>query len=239
MSIVGLIGDTHFPAEHPGYFAFVSDTFEKKRVNRYVHMGDVTDMHNASFHDKHPGMPGPADEYQLAALTVDRWRKRFPRMDVCIGNHDERSVRLASKYGLAEEFLLPYERVWRTPKWKWAREHIIDGVLYTHGTGVSGAEHPAYNFLKKGLGMSVAIAHFHTRCGVKWLVGPNSRWFAMDVGCGVDRLHPAMQYDKYNPLKPILACAVVSDGKPEQFVMPCGPKEKYHRSRFTKKGRRR
>lgn len=237
MARVGIIGDTHFPAVHPGYLSFCRDTFEAWDVNQYVHIGDVNDLHNPSFHDLHPGMPGAKDECKQSLECIRQWQRVFPVLKVCLGNHDERSVRVNSKYGVdPDTFLKPYAEAWKTPEWTWMDQHVIDSVLYVHGHGKSsGAEYPAFNYLKKGIGMSVVLGHFHTKASVKWLAGPKTRWFAMDVGCGIDRDHPAMHYDRLNPMKQILSCAVVLDGKPYHEIMECGPGEKYHRARFAKK----
>lgn len=235
MAKVGIIGDTHFGAVHPGYLAFCTDTFDAWACDTFVHVGDVVDLHNPSEYGRYVGQEGALDEYRVAYGFVQRWARRFPTMRVCVGNHDERALRLATKHGIAEEFLRPFADLWGTPHWDWKMEHEIDDVLYMHGTG-HGGQYPAFNLLKKGVGMSVVMGHAHSVAGVRWLVGPRSRWFAMDVGCGVDRQHPAMRYGRDLPLKPILACGVVLDGVPYHEIMPCGPGERYHRSRFD--GRR-
>lgn len=235
--LTGLIGDTQFPAVHPGYLDFCLDVFDAwGGADEVVHMGDLVDLHNQSFHDMHPEMPGPVQEWEQAVKLTTLWHDHFKNVIVLRGNHDERALRVGAKMGVPEIFFRPMADLWNTPTWQYVHEHVSQGVLFVHGHGGGGGEHPAYNYLKKINDYSVSMGHFHTRAGIKWLVGPLSRRFGMDVGCGVDRLHPAMQYDKHNPLKPVLACAVVKDGHPYHELMPCGPGEKYHRSRF--KGRR-
>ncbi len=230
---VGIVSDTHFPAVHPGYFDFVQDIFEAWGVNKIVHIGDVCDLHNPSFHDNAPHMSGATQECVEAQEHVDKWRRVFPKMYVMIGNHDRRSIRVASKYGVdPDKFLKSYSEVWNTPQWTWAKQLILDGTLFCHGDRKGAGENPAYNFLKKGVGMSVAIGHWHSRAGIKWMAGPKSRWFAMDVGSGVDGKHPAMEYSADNALRDIISCAVVIDEMPYLEICPCGPKERYHRSKF-------
>jgi predicted phosphodiesterase len=246
---VGVIPDTHFPAEHPAALAFLCDTFDAWGVERLVHIGDVVDLHAASFHDKNPMMPGPLDEYKQAHETVARWSKVFrdngwvssknPLM-VCLGNHCERSYRVAAAGGVIESFMRPHHDVWGTTDWVWALEHELDGVLYTHGhKGCGGGKNPALLTLEKGLDMPVVLGHFHTRGGIAPLAGRKTLRWGMNVGCLVDRLHPAMAYASGGSQKQIMSCGVVIDGHPYYEMMPCGPGEKYHRSKFKKKGGRR
>lgn len=239
MARIGVIGDTQAPAQHPGYMQFCLDTFDEwGGVDEYVHMGDLVDMHYQSFHDKHPEMPGPLGEYQQALKIVADWYAVIPKMHVLRGNHDERALRGGAQAGIPEVFFKGMAKVWEVPNWKFVESYVRDGVLYIHGHGCGGGEHPAYNYLKKTNDYSVALGHHHIRAGIKWLVGLLTRRFGMDVGCGVDRLSPAMLYDRRNPLKPVLACAVVIDGHPYQELMPCGPNERYHRSKFTRRSRK-
>jgi hypothetical protein len=54
----------------------------------------------------------------------------------------------------------------------------------------------------------------------------------MDVGCLVDRLHPAMQYAEGGAEKQMMSLGVIIDGHPYYEMMPCGHGEPYNRSKF-------
>lgn len=242
MTRIGVIPDTHFPAVHPGAFAFLADVFDAWDVERVVHIGDVSDLHNPSFHDNHPEMPGPREEFEQAYEWVRRldamlheggWVSAKKPLLVCEGNHDDRPQRVAAKYGVTDRFLSPHSQVWGTPHWRWAREHEVDDTLFMHGhKGCGGGEHPAYTTLKKGMDLNLVIGHYHTRSGVNPLPGRRRRLWGMDVSCVVDRLHPAMKYSEGGALKQMLGCGVVIDGHPYYEMMPCGPGEPYHRNNF-------
>jgi predicted phosphodiesterase len=231
---------------HPGGIPFLLDTFDAWGVTQVVHIGDVSDLHGPSFHDKHPDMPGPRDEVHQARECIQYFdsllhkaglvSKKNPLL-VCEGNHDDRPKRVAAKYGVTSDFLVPHNAVWNTPNWRWALEHVIDDVLYMHGhKKCGGGEHPAHLTLKKGLDLSLVLGHYHTRGGVNPLPGRRSCRWGMDVGCLIDRLHPAMQYSESGSMKQMMSCGVVIDGHPYYEMMPCGPGQKYHRSKFKKKG---
>ena len=234
MARVLVIGDVHEPVSHPAYKQFCRDIYRKWRCNTTVFIGDIVDWHAISFHAAHPECPGPSDEYELAKVCVAAWYKRFPNARVCIGNHDERVVRLAASVGIPAKLLRDYRDAWNTPKWVWDHDFIIDDVYYFHGTG-NGGVHPAFNAMKKQL-MSTVMGHCHSTAGVKFLVNPQRRIFGMDTGTGIDVRAFQFAYGKHCVKKPILSCGVILDGnKPYLEIMPIGDNEKYNRERFEKK----
>lgn len=229
---VGIIGDPHEPCTRPGYLEFCSDTFEYYRVDQVIHIGDAVDWHGISFHARQPEGPGVAAEYTLAYNKMQKWHTRFPNLKWCIGNHDERPARLAASVNIPEFMIKSYEEIWGVPGWEMGFHFVIDDVMYKHGTACSGV-HPAWNQMNKSK-MSVVMGHCHSRAGAKWSMNPNRRFFAMDVGCGINEKEYAFAYGKDMVERPILACGVVVDGQPISVAMKCGPGEKYHDSRFVK-----
>jgi len=229
--IIGVIGDTHEPVCRLGYRDFCTDTFMKFGVDLVIHIGDLIDWHGISFHAKQPMCPGVVDEYEMAFARVQKWRERFPVLQWCIGNHDERPTRLARSVGIAEFALQPYNHLWGVPEWEMGFKFIHDGVIFRHGTGLGGV-HPAWNLMNKSK-MSVVMGHCHSRAGMKWSMNPHKRFFCMDVGCGINEREYAFAYGKDLPERPVLACGIIDDGQPYSIAMKCGPGEKYHDSRFV------
>jgi metallophosphoesterase superfamily enzyme len=221
---------------------FVLDTFEEWKITKVISIGDLADLHNPSFHDNHPEMPGAKNEFEMASQDVARWFTALDDagfvpegedIDICEGNHDDRPKRVAAKFGVTKKFLKPLSEVW-PGRWNWELEHEIDGVLYMHGhRKCGGGMHPAHLTLKKGLDMSLVLGHFHTIGGVNPLPGRKALRWGMDVGCLVDRLHPAMAYAR-GAAKQMMSCGVVIDGHPYYEMMPCGPGELYNRRNFRR-----
>ena len=230
MSRVLSIGDLHEPVAHPGYLRFNQDLYDEYECDTVVFMGDVADFQAISFHAANPMCPGPDDEFQLTKMAIQKWCRAFPKAKVCIGNHDERVIRLAESVNIPSKFLRDYKEIWKTPKWKWDYEHIIDGVYYFHGTACGGV-HPAWNAASKML-MPVVMGHLHSRAGVKWRANPLRRIFSVDVGCGIDVDAYQFAYGKHYKERPILASAVILDGIPYHEIMPIARGETYHRSNF-------
>jgi len=213
-----VIGDIHEPCSRKGYLEFCQDIYEQWDCNRVVFIGDVVDWHGISFHARHPEAPGVLDEYQLAFESIHRWYDAFPKAQICKGNHDERIIRLAETVDIPAKFLRNYEEIWETPGWDWVFETTIDNVYYFHGTGFGGL-YPSFN-VARSMGCSTVMGHVHSVAGIKWMVGPLSRWFGMDVGCGIDDKKFAFAYGKHMKKKSVISCGVVIDGMPYLELMP-------------------
>ena len=226
-----VIGDTHIPVMRKGYLQFCKDLYEEWGCNTVVHIGDVCDFHSISFHPKNPDCPSPKYEYEEALGEVQKLYKAFPKMLVCIGNHDERVQRLAASVGIPDLFIKSYNDVWQTPGWKWAYNHVIDGIFFAHGHGAGGGVYPASNMVRSML-MSVCIGHFHSAAGVKWYVNPNQRIFALDTGCGIDDKAKQFAYAQHNPKRSVLGAGVIIDGVPYHEIMRCGKGEPYWDGNF-------
>ena len=93
MARVLVIGDTHCPAVHPGYLAFVRDIRDRYRCNAAIHIGDLADFAAISRHEKLPEQSSALDEYNSAKTDIRRWYKTFPELVITEGNHDLRVVR--------------------------------------------------------------------------------------------------------------------------------------------------
>ena len=230
MSRVLCIGDLHIPWERKGYYQFCCDLYDAWDCDTTVFIGDVVDSHAVSFHSKHPDMPGALEEYKQTKKQVQRWHRRFPNSIVTVGNHDERVIRVARERGIPDVYLKSYRANWGASTWKWKQSHIIDNVYYYHGTG-QGGEYPAANAVRKML-MSCVLGHNHTASGVKYFVNPSNRFFACDVGCGIDDKKMAFAYAINNKRRSVLSAAIIIDGIPYVEPMPCGKGEKYHDSNF-------
>ncbi len=230
MSRVLDIGDLHLYAEHPAYMQFCLDLYYQWNCNRVVFIGDVTDHHAVSFHAANPQCPGPEDEYKLTLNAIQKWYKVFPKAEICLGNHDLRILRLAESVKIPRRYIKDLSEIWKTPGWNWDYEFLIDDVVHFHGEGTSGV-HPAWNAITKKM-KSVVMGHCHSRAGVKWMTTRHERFFGMDTGCGICSDAWQFVYGKNNLVRPFIAAGVVIDGHPYSEAMPCGIKEKYHRSKF-------
>ena len=225
-----VIGDIHCPCERKGYMQFTKDINKKYKCNQTIFIGDIVDNHAVSFYTKHPELPGAKDEYELAYEHIQRWYRAFPKAKIAIGNHDIRVIKAAESVGIPAKFLRDFAEVWNTPNWIWDWEFLIDDVVYTHGTRMSGI-HPAYTNMRK-MATSLVLGHNHSAAGIKYLVNARRRLFSMDVGCGVDDSSLAFVYGKHSRIRSVISCGVVIDGIPYLEIMPIQKGEKYYDGNF-------
>lgn len=120
--------------------------------------------------------------------------------------------------GLPEQVFKPFREIWDLPSgWKDAFRHEIDGVLYTHGTGMSGPVHVKCAVQNR---QSSVVGHIHHTGAVEYLVSERDRIFGINVGCGIDRKAYAFEYGRDFTRKPFLGCGVVTDEGKYAQVFP-------------------
>lgn len=207
-SNVLVIGDLHAPFVREGYLEHCKEIYKKRGCNKVVFIGDLIDNHYSSYHEQDPDGYGAGEELERAIAVVQEWYKAFPKAKVCIGNHDAIICRKAFSAGISNKWIKDYDEVLGTPGWDFAQEHIIDGVLYVHGTGSSGKG--ACKRIREWQ-TSLVQGHIHTECFIDWYCTKDKRLFAMQVGCGVDDRSYAMAYAKNFTKKYIIACGTVED----------------------------
>jgi predicted phosphodiesterase len=211
MSNVLVIGDTHAPCMLPQYVDFLVQTYDAWSCNKVVHIGDIVDNCALSFHLKKPHLKDPVAEYERAQQQVDLIVSAFPKADLMIGNHDALPYRLCEEIGIPEDMMRSPAEIWKLGKWNVHPRFDqleIDGVIYQHGDcGKSSASLNARAEFK-----SVVQGHHHSKAGIEFHVNRNHRVFGMQVGCGVDYKHMAMDYGRKFNTKPILGCGIVLEG---------------------------
>ncbi len=228
-----IISDLHAPATRKGALSFCRDMRRRYKPDHITFIGDVVDLHSISFHAKHPEMPGPDDEFELALMQIRKWYKAFPGATIIRGNHDRRVVRKAEETGIPKRCILSDSAMWETPNWTWVDNYLDkkNEILYVHGDEGGGSMHPAYNLVRR-FGMSVVCGHHHSCAGFKPLVNPIRYMFGLDVGALIDDKTMAFAYSVKQTARSVLGLGIVKDGDPQWIRMHCGPGEKYHDSKF-------
>lgn len=206
-----IIGDTHEPFSKDGYLKFCREQQEKYNAGSVIHIGDLTDNHAVSYHEKDPEGRSAGDEFQLALDRCHKWYETFPNVKICIGNHDALPFRKAFTAGLPAHWLKSYQEMLDSPKtWEWDFTHEVNGIMFQHGTGLSG-ELAAINAARENR-QSTVIGHLHTVMNTRFLASFRDLIFGMSVGCGIDHEKYAFAYGKQNTRKPVIACGVIVDG---------------------------
>lgn len=222
MAVVLAIPDIHIPAEHPlalEHVKMVYDGLIKERDDvRVVFLGDIFDLHRASFHEQEPGMPSLIDEIHQCRDRIKDWIEVFPRATVTLGNHDIRIQRVAKKAGVPEGFLKSLHDIFDLPvEWELVTDVVIDGVRYSHGEDCRGGATGAYRSVTTHR-QSQVYGHFHSFAGITWSATKQDLIFGFNVGCLVDNASLAMRYGRQFPNKPVLGCGVIYHGVNPIFI---------------------
>jgi len=214
-----VIGDTHLPFEHKGYLDFCNDVRKQEKCGTIVHIGDLVDNHSISYHDHDPDLWSPEYEMQQVDKILVDWFKVFPELTLTKGNHDCLVDRKGKTVGLPKRCFTPYRDIWKLPDGWVDVFHIdIDGVLYKHGTKLSG-KWAHYNQAIKNR-QSTVMGHLPASAGIAFTASEKDCIFGMNVGCGVDAKAAAFAYGEDFPEKPIVSCGVVYNGRdPRLFMM--------------------
>jgi len=206
-----VIGDCHAPCMHKDYIPFLKKMQKKHGCKRVVHIGDLVDWSAISYHEKDPRMPGLKEEFEAAWKQVRELHAAFPEVDFLVGNHDALPYRKAQTIGLSEDMLRSFEDFWALEGWTiHPRFHdlIIDGVVYRHGDKCKGGQMAAHKNSVAEF-RSLVQGHLHAQAGIVYHANQDACVFGMQVGCGCDHKHPAMNYGRVYAAKPIVGCGVV------------------------------
>ena len=210
-----VIADTHCPAMHEGYIDFLISIFHKHKCTRVVHIGDLVDWNAISFHEKDPTMPSAADEFVAASRQVRALHRAFPEVDYLIGNHSALPERKAQSVGLPPEVILNFKTLWGLDGWNIHprfTDLVIDNVIYRHGDKEKGGQMSALKNAQAQF-KSLVMGHLHAQAGINYHANQDGVVFGMNVGCGVDHSHPAMNYGRIYAARPVLGCGVVYSPK--------------------------
>jgi hypothetical protein len=214
-----IIGDTHLPFTHRHYLAFCHQTRVHYGCKRVVHIGDLVDNHAISFHDHDPDGLSAGAELELVRKELKGWFKAFPKVDVCIGNHDELHRRKAFADGVPAGFLKSFAQAFETPPgWRFDFEYDYGNWRAIHGTGTSGHD-AAFKSAMSGR-ISTASGHVHTAAGIKHHASSRDIIWGMQVGNGIDRKAYAYSYGRDFKDKPIISCGVVLENGTLPLVIP-------------------
>ena len=211
--IVMAIGDMHFPFQHPDTIPFLRWAKAKFKPNSFVCIGDEIDAHALSDYDHDPDGMSAGDELLKALEGLKQIYKLFPKMLVCTSNHTARPYRKALKHGIPRAFLRDYHEFLEAPKgWQWAEKWEVDGVVFEHGEGVSGAA----GALKAATGnsQSTVIGHLHSWAGIQYLANPRHLIYGFNVGCLIDKDAYAFAYGKSMKAKPVIGVGFIIKGVP-------------------------
>ncbi len=226
MSTVLVIPDIQVPFHHEDSIAFLKAVAQQHIPDEIVQIGDLADQHFFSKYGPSTKSKGGKDEMKKAKKAIEPLMKLFPKMKICWGNHDLRIFKKASEAGIDSSFLRTYEEMLNMPPgWEIQDTWEIDGIMYEHGIGRSGAM-GALQAAKDNL-QSTVIGHLHSHAGILWYGNKSLLIFGFNVGCLIDERKYAFEYGRFHSAKPILGCGLVIDGLPVFIPMVLNKQHKW------------
>lgn len=210
------IPDLHLPFAHPDAIEFLTHIKKKYSPDVVVCLGDELDMSAMSQHDHDPDGLSAGDELREGIKAIQPYYDLFPHTFVCTSNHTARPFRRAYKFGIPKAYIKSYHEFMEAPKgWVWNDSWEVDGVVYEHGEGFTGAQAA----LKAALANmeSTVIGHVHSHAGIAYSANEKHLVFGFNVGCLIDKSKYAFAYGKVFKSKPIIGAGMIDKGIP-QFI---------------------
>ncbi len=207
------IGDLHAPRQHPDALAFLAAIKEQFAPDTVVSVGDETDFHGLSFHEKDPNLAGPSEELRQARVFAKDLERLFPRMSIVESNHGSLLYRRATAVGIPHEMVRSYNEVLQVgPGWQWTFAKTVETpsgpVMIEHG------QKQTARFMSRRFGMSCIQGHRHSEQYAESWSNWHRQMFAVQTGCLVDNRDRGMWYNRNYREPPVLGSALVIDGEP-------------------------
>lgn len=208
-----IISDLHTPHEHVDTVAFLKAIKKKYKPTRVILSGDEADFHNISFHDSDPDLDSAGAELDKAIEALKPIYKLFPNAQVLESNHGSLVLRKALASGLSKRYFKGPGEILQAPKgWSWH----FDLTLKLPNGSKCYFHHSKGKALKTGqtYGMSHVCGHMHESFDINYWSTPQNLFFAMTVGCLVNKKSLAMAYCKNNTKRPIIGVGLIIDSQP-------------------------
>ena len=213
-----VISDLHIPYHREDSFEFLKEIKKEYKPDTIVNIGDEIDCHALSFHDHNPDLASAGHELVRAKDFIKELESIFPEMTLLDSNHSSLVYRRAIKSGIPRGYLKEYNEFLNVKKWNWVDNLTLtlpnkQRCFFTHGISADVTKVSQIN------GMSCVQGHFHSKFKIEYWANPDALFFAMQVGCLINKDALAMNYMRLNLKKPILSCGLITNGMPSLTPM--------------------
>jgi hypothetical protein len=226
-SRVLVIGDLHFPYQHPDTIAFLKEVKRVYKPDRVIQIGDEVDFHAISFHDADPDLLSPGDELESAIKKLRPLYKLFPKVDLIESNHGSLVFRKGKAHGLPRHVFKSFREVLQAPKnWHWHFDLTIKlsngmNCYFHHGKTSDPLK------LSQSMGMSACQGHFHERFSINYWGNSLGLYWQAFTGCLVNDKSLAMSYNNTNLKRPIIGSLIILDGWPRLLPLVMNSKGRW------------
>lgn len=212
-AVILIISDLHAPYNHVDTVRFLRAVKKRYRPTRIILSGDEADFHAISFHDSDPDLDSAGVELDRAIEALKPIYRLFPNAEVLESNHGSLVLRKALAGGLPRAYFRGPGEILQAPKgWTW---HMDITITLPNGSKCY-FHHSKGKALKTGqtYGMSHVCGHLHEQFDIQYWSTPDNLFFAMTVGCLVDKKSLALAYAKNNQKRQIVGVGLIINSLP-------------------------
>ncbi len=208
-----VISDLHSPFLHLDTVPFLSAIKRKYSPGLVIQIGDLVDLHSLSSYNAEPEADSIKTEIEKAVKELAPIYRMFPRVKMVLGNHDIRIAKKAAGVGIPKFLLKDLREIYQIPKgWDISHKWFIDGVVYEHGTGLSGKG--AANKAAMTNMRDTVIGHVHSNVSISYIANSEHLIWGLSVGALIDNDSYAMKYGRAIRNKPIVGVGIIKNGIP-------------------------
>jgi len=220
-----VISDLQIPFEHVGALTFCKYLRKHYKVKpeNVLCVGDELDEYYGSAWAKSPEAYHSAQtELMDARKRLKKWYAAFPKMKLAISNHGQRYYRKAMSAEIPSQFIRGYTEVFGFPVgWKLQKYWYIKGskkhFIIEHGDDYGGQRPHVIAAMHNGV--STAIGHHHSICGVEHIVTNGFDIWGMASGSLIDFDQYAFEYARAAKRKPVVSAGVILDGGKDAITL--------------------
>lgn len=218
--VILVFSDTHLPYQHVDMLKFLSDIKSAYRPTRSIHLGDLVDNHNNSYHEKEVELTGACRELDQTKAFIQGLFSVFPDLEVVKGNHCLLLQRKMKTAQLHPSLMKSFNEIYEVADtWKWVNSielttPLNQKVLFEHGISARAL------LVAKERGCCFVQAHYHSKMSIEYFGDTNLPNWAMQLGSLVDSKSLAMAYGKTFREKPKIGVGLIVYGYPVLRPMP-------------------
>ena len=214
-----VFGDLHLPYQAEEAFDFLSEVKQKYKPDRVVCLGDLLDFYSLSRFQKDPNHRDSIhSELTRVKAGVKTLGKIFPRVDLTMGNHDDRfAIRVASA-GIPSVMMKSFGNlIDAPPHWKIHKSDknlmlTVDatrsGITFAHNRGANTLQ------VAQRLGQSFVAGHQHSKGQVVGFNNGRKTIFGVNCPCLISNEGSPYAYTQISNINPVRGCCLITAGVP-------------------------
>ena len=219
-----VFGDVHCPYQAEEAFDFLAQQVREFKPDRVVCVGDLVDFYAASRYPQDPNHPDSfVSEVKKIHKDVKKLAKIFPKLELTLGNHDDRfAIRVASA-GLPSEMMKSFGQFVNAPVgWKIHKssedftltvDSTREQITFAHNRGINTF------LIAQRRGRTFVAGHSHTKGQVVAYNNGIRTFFGVNNPCLISNEGSPFSYAKISNINPVRGCTLIEEGIPRLVLL--------------------